>query len=136
MTISIDTTINSPIKKVWENWTNPSAVMTWNHASDDWYCPKAVNDFTVGGTFSYTMSSTDNKNSFDFFGTYTKIEPLKTIETTLGDGRKVVVEFKKVDDITTSVTESFDTEDVNSADRQRSGWQAILDNFKKYCEEN
>ena len=36
----------------------------------------------------------------------------------------------------TKVTEHFDAEAENSEDMQRTGWQAILDNFKKYVEAN
>jgi uncharacterized protein YndB with AHSA1/START domain len=134
MTISIDTIINSPIEKVWQNWIDPVAVQKWNHASDDWYCPKAVNDFVPGGNFSYTMSSTDGKNSFDFTGMYTKIDNLKTIEYKLDDKREVSIDFDKVDDHNTIISETFDSEEENSMDKQQEGWQAILDNFKKYCE--
>lgn len=135
MTISVDTIINSPIEKVWQHWTSPESIIKWNHASDDWHCPLATNDFILGGNFSYTMAAKDSSNSFDFTGIYTKIEPLKTIETTLNDGRKVSVDFEKVDDQNTIVTENFETESENSVEKQREGWQAILDNFKKYCEE-
>jgi len=134
MTIIVDTIINSPIEKVWEHWNNPDSIVKWNHASSDWHCPSATNNFKVGGTFSYTMSAKDGSNSFDFAGIYTKIEPLKTIETTLGDGRKVSVDFEPVDSENTIITESFDSEETNSIELQRTGWQSILDNFKKYCE--
>jgi uncharacterized protein YndB with AHSA1/START domain len=134
MMITVDTLISSPLEKVWNNWIDPTAVMKWNHASEDWYCPKASNDFTPGGRFSYTMSSTDDKQSFDFTGMYTGIVPQKEIETKLDDGRVVTVNFEAVDDHNTIVTETFETEETNSVDDQRTGWQAILDNFKKYCE--
>ena len=134
MMISVDTIVNSNIEKVWKNWSDPEAVMKWNYASDDWHCPKASNDFKPGGNFNYTMSSKDGKNSFDFVGMYTEIKPLQNIEITLGDGRKVSVSFEAVDDQNTIVTESFDTEETNSVDLQRTGWQAILDNFRIYCE--
>jgi hypothetical protein len=32
------------------------------------------------------------------------------------------------------VTEIFEAEGQNPVELQRQGWQAILDNFKKYCE--
>ena len=134
MTITIQTTIKSPIEKVWESWVNPESVKQWNHATDDWYCPKAVNDLTIGGKFSYTMAARDGSMSFDFWGNYEEIEEFKLIKSTLGDGRKILVEFIKLDDETTEVIESFETEDVNSSEKQRQGWQQILDNFKKYCE--
>jgi hypothetical protein len=34
------------------------------------------------------------------------------------------------------VVETFDPENENPDEVQRSGWQAILDNFKKYVESN
>jgi hypothetical protein len=34
------------------------------------------------------------------------------------------------------ITETFDPESENAVEMQRSGWQAILNNFKKYTEEN
>jgi hypothetical protein len=38
--------------------------------------------------------------------------------------------------VQTEVTVTFDPETENSIDLQRQGWQAILDNFKKYTEAN
>jgi hypothetical protein len=32
--------------------------------------------------------------------------------------------------------ETFEAESTNSIDMQRGGWQAILNNFKKYVEAN
>jgi hypothetical protein len=34
------------------------------------------------------------------------------------------------------VVEVFEPESQNSLEMQKGGWQAILDNFKKYTEEN
>jgi hypothetical protein len=34
----------------------------------------------------------------------------------------------------TIVTETFDPENENPSEIQKAGWQAILDNFKKYVE--
>jgi hypothetical protein len=34
----------------------------------------------------------------------------------------------------TEIIESFDPESQNSEEMQRGGWQAIMDNFKKYVE--
>jgi hypothetical protein len=36
----------------------------------------------------------------------------------------------------TEVTVTFDPEDENLLELQREGWQAILDNFKSYAENN
>lgn len=50
-------------------------------------------------------------------------------------GRHVRVEFAIVSE-GTKVTETFDPENENAEEMQRAGWQAILDNFKKYVENN
>ena len=66
-----------------------------------------------------------------------EVEPHKLIRYTIGDGRLVDIRFEDGPGGIT-VTESFETEDVNSAELQRQGWQAILDNFKsmrKHCHE-
>ena len=55
------------------------------------------------------------------------------ISLTLGDGRKVKIEFISQEG-QTKVVESFDPEGTNSAELQKKGWQSILDNFKKYSE--
>jgi uncharacterized protein YndB with AHSA1/START domain len=36
--ISISTTINAPISKVWECFTTPAHIQGWNNASPDWEC--------------------------------------------------------------------------------------------------
>lgn len=129
--ITVETTVNAPIGKIWEYWTKPEHITKWVFASDDWHAPKATNDLRVGGRFNTRMESKDGKEGFDFEGTYTAVEPLQRIEYTLDDGRKVVITFVKEGD-GCKVVETFDAEATNSAEMQRGGWQAILDNFKKY----
>ena len=51
----------------------------------------------------------------------------------MSDGRKVKVEFSG-ENGKTKIVESFDPEKVNSLELQKNGWQAILNNFKKYVE--
>ena len=51
------------------------------------------------------------------------------------DGRQVSVNFENNGD-KTIVTETFDAENANDLEMQRMGWQAILDNFRNYVEEN
>ena len=72
--IKVESTINAPISKVWECWTKEEHVTNWNFANLNWYCPNATNNLIVGGEFHYTMSAKDNSMSFDFCGTYQKIE--------------------------------------------------------------
>ncbi len=132
--IAIQTTVQKPIELVWKKWTNPSDVMQWNHASDDWHCPSATNDLRVGGEFHYIMAARDGSVEFDFNGVYTEILPLQKIAYTIEGGRKVVVLFEKISDTETQIIETFDPEDENPIEMQTAGWQAILDNFKQYVE--
>lgn len=133
--ITVQTTINAPVEKVWEYWTKPGHITKWNSASDDWHTPRAENDLRVGGNFSSRMEARDGSMGFDFGGTYDDVKNNEYIEYTMGDGRKVKVNFSG-NDKTTTVVESFDAESTNSVEMQKGGWQAILDNFKKYTEGN
>ena len=131
--ITVQSNINAPIETVWECWTSPQHIIQWNNASDDWHTPYAENDLRTGGKFKSTMAAKDGSMSFDFEGEYTLVEPNKTIRYVLGDGRKVEVSFAETPS-GVEVIESFDPETVNPEEMQRGGWQAILDNFKKYVE--
>jgi uncharacterized protein YndB with AHSA1/START domain len=131
--ITVQSNIISPIKKVWECWTSPEHITKWNNASDDWHTPYAENDLRVGGKFKSTMASKDGAMSFDFEGEYTLVEQNKTIKYVIADGRKVDVYFTETHN-GVEVIESFNPETVNPEEMQRGGWQAILDNFKKYVE--
>ena len=42
--------------------------------------------------------------------------------------------FKKIDDNTTEVIEILEPETQNTKELQEQGWQAILNQFKKYIE--
>lgn len=131
--ITINATVNAPMDVVWEAWNNPEHVTEWNHASDDWECPRAMNDFRVGGKFVYTMSAIDKSSSFDFSGIYTAITDEKLIAYVMDDGRKVESTFEETDQgVNISVT--FDLENENTEALQKDGWQAILNNFKAYAE--
>lgn len=131
--ITVERTINVPVEKVWKFWTDPVHITKWCQASDDWHAPYADNDFRQGGHFKTTMAAKDGSFSFDFSGVYTKVEEHKTIEYTMSDGRKVSVHFSPEGNAT-KLVETFDAENTNPLEMQRTGWQAILDNFKKYAE--
>lgn len=134
-TITVTATVNAPVDKVWGFWTNPEHITQWNNASEDWHSPKAENDLRNGGTFNYRMEARDGSFGFDFQGTYSNIKTKELIEYTLGDNRKVHIKFE-ANGNQTNITEAFEAETVNSIKLQKGGWQAILDNFKKYSEAN
>jgi uncharacterized protein YndB with AHSA1/START domain len=131
--ITVQNNINAPIETVWECWTNPEHITKWNNASDDWHTPYAENDLRTGGRFKSTMASKDGRMSFDFEGEYTLVEQNVAIEYVMADGRKVEISFAATPS-GVEVIESFDPDTENSEEMQRVGWQAILNNFKKYVE--
>ncbi len=133
--ITVENVINAPVSKVWEYWSAPEHITKWNSASDDWHTPRAENDLRAGGSFSARMEARDGSMDFDFGGVYDVVTPHEYIEYTLGDDRKVKINFT-ADGDTTKISESFEAENENSEELQRGGWQAILDNFKKYVENN
>lgn len=131
--IMVQASVDAPVEKVWEYWTEPKHIVNWNTASESWHTPSATNDLRVGGKFTARMEAKDGSVGFDFEGEYTAVELNKKIEYAMSDGRKVSVEFITQDGVC-RVIEKFDAEEINSADVQRDGWQAILNNFKKYVE--
>lgn len=132
--VTISTVVKASIEKVWSCWTEPSHITQWNSASDDWHTPHAENDLRNGGKFTSTMSTRDGSESFELQGTYDVVTPESYIEYTLSDGRKVKVSFLEEKN-GIHIEETFDAENSNPAEMQKVGWQAILDNFKKYVEE-
>lgn len=131
--IKVQARIAAPVERVWACWTLPEHIVKWNNASDDWHTPHAENDVRKGGRFLSRMEAKDGSAGFDFGGEYDEVSIHKSIAYTIGDGRQVKVAFSG-DGNTTEITESFDPEHTNSLEMQRAGWQAILDNFKKYVE--
>ena len=133
LTITVETIIKAPIERVWELWTGPEHLVNWNFASDEWYCPSAKNDLRHGGEFNWRMEARDKSTGFDFMGTYDEIAPYKRIKSILGDGRKIEITFSSMGE-STQIMETFEAENMNSLELQQTGWQAILDNFRKYAE--
>lgn len=133
MKITVETIVNAPIARVWKAWTDPADIVRWNFASPDWHCPSAHVDLRVGGVYGSRMEAKDGSFGFDFGATISALEPEALLQYDIGDGRKVDVRFVQTA-AGVQVTESFDAEDENSAEMQRQGWQAILDNFRKHVE--
>lgn len=131
--ITVEVEIENKLEKVWEFWTKPEHITKWNFASEDWLCPSAENDLKEGGKFVYRMESEDGKIGFDFSGTYEEVEPKEKLTYKLDDGRQADILFTE-NDGKTSLKEIFEPESENSEEMQKEGWQAILNNFKKYAE--
>lgn len=131
--ITIDSIISATPEKIWVYWTEPDHITKWNFASNDWCCPSAENDLVVGGKYKARMEAKDRSFGFDFEAVYDEIIEHEKITYTLADSRKVTTTFEKLEG-TIKVTTVFDAESENPIEMQRDGWQAILNNFKKYVE--
>ena len=86
--ITVETTVNAPVEKVWEYWTGPRHVEKWNFATDEWHNPHAENDLRVGGQFIYRMEAKDGSFGFDFDGCMMLLKKMNTLNTRIGDGTK------------------------------------------------
>ncbi len=131
--ITVQTTINAPVEKVWKLWTSPEHITKWNNASEDWHTPYAENDLQAGGKFLSRMEAKDGSMGFDLIGTYDFITTNESMEYTLGDDRKVSINFTSAG-AQTSIIETFEAETTHPIEFQKSGWQSILDNYKKHVE--
>ena len=131
--LTVQVTVDAPVEKAWESFTNPDHIVKWNQASPDWHSPWSKNDLRVGGAFSTRMEAKDGSFGFEFGGIYDAVEINKYIEYTLGDGRKVTVTFSD-EGSATKVVETFEAESTNPIEMQQGGWQAIMDSYKNYTE--
>lgn len=131
--VSVQTKIDAPLDLVWKLWTTPEDIVKWNNASEDWHTPRAINDLRTGGKFSNRMEAINGREGFNFEGTYDKVIPNERIDYTIGDGRRVSIVFSRTNG-KTKIVENFEPEKENLVELQHNGWQAILDNFKRYAE--
>ncbi len=132
--ITITANIQADIKKVWDYYTNPTHIVHWNFADPSWHCPKAENDMRIGGTYKARMEARDGSFGFDFEVVYTDIKVEKEISYVFGE-RSAHILFESLD-AATNLTITFDPENENPIEMQQAGWQAILNNFKSYTENN
>ena len=130
MKITVSTLVEAPIELVWAAYTSPEDIKCWNAASPDWHTTAATVDLRPGGRFSSRMEAKDGSFGFDFAGEYTQVVHLERIEYVLGD-RACRVDFKP-GAAGIQVTVSFDGEATHSEEQQQSGWQAILDSFRRH----
>ncbi len=78
------------------------------------------------------MEAKDGSFGFDFAGTYTNVVTNSHLEYSFGD-RSARVDFTETPN-GVDVKITFDAEATHSIEQQQSGWQAILNNFKRHVE--
>ncbi|MFY8005071.1 MAG: SRPBCC domain-containing protein [Chitinophagaceae bacterium] len=120
--------------EAWQYYTQPQHIVNWNFASADWHCPSASIDLVEGGKMHMRMEAKDGSFGFDFEGNYTLIINHQQLDYTIADGRKVSIIFTN-NGTSTHITVRFEAETMNSIELQKQGWQAILNNYKLYVEQ-
>jgi uncharacterized protein YndB with AHSA1/START domain len=131
--ITISVSIKGTLQDVWNKFNQGEHMIHWNFAADDWYCPKAETDLNAGGKLLVTMAAKDGSFAFVINAIYDKVILNQKVSYTMEDGRTVETTFEQQGEMV-HLVETFEAESENSIDLQRTGWQMILDNFKKYCE--
>ena len=131
--ITVEADVEAPPQALWDAYTTPADIDRWNAASDDWQCLNARTEVREGGAFSCRMEARDGSAGFDFEATYSSIEEPRALTFEFG-GRTADVTFEPSGD-RTHATVSFDPDPEHERDAQAEGWQAILDNFKRFVED-
>lgn len=131
--ITVESQVKAPIEQVWQIYNNPQDIEQWNTASPDWHTVNSVNDLRVGGQFSNRMEAKDGSMGFDFAGTYTEVTPHEKIAYSFGDRIAEITFEQKNDAVLVKI--SFDPENQYPIEQQQAGWQAILNNFAQYVEQ-
>lgn len=132
--LTVTSEINKPLNEVWNFFNNPEHIVNWNFAHESWECPSAKNNLKVGGKLEVRMQAKDGSFGFNLVGIYDEVVENELLKYHFEDHRNIEIIFEKLSDNKTKVTENFDPENMNPQDFQKDGWQAILDNFKKYSE--
>ncbi len=132
-TITVKVTISADEIKVWDYYTAPEHITQWNFANDDWCCPSANNELSVGGKYIARMEAKDGSVGFDFEAVYDEVSVGEKLKYTMSDGRQATVIFNQLDNAV-EVKVMFDADNEHPLEMQQAGWQAILNNFKKYVE--
>lgn len=133
--ITVKAIVEANKQKVWEYYTNPEHITKWNYAIDTWHCPSAYNDLKIGGKYIARMEAKDGSFGFNFEAIYNEIVDGEKFTYSMSDGRTVNVIFNDLGGKTELII-IFDAESENPVEMQQQGWQLILENFKKYIENN
>ncbi|MBW2960743.1 SRPBCC domain-containing protein [Mesonia aestuariivivens] len=132
-TITVETSLLTPVHQVWESWTNPKHIKQWNFTSPNWKCSKVIQQLEPSGEFSFKREAKDGSKSYEFSGVYEIVIPKEEIVYLLDDGRKVNILFD-VEGDETYITQTFEADEEAPLEDQEKDWQTILDNFKKHTE--
>jgi len=131
--ITVQITVNAPIRKVWQVWTTADDILQWNTPSADWHTTRAEIDFREKGEFLFRMEAKDGSTGFDYSGMYDRIINHEHIEHTGHDGRQAIIKFIP-ESGAIRITETFDVDEATPIELQNDFCQGVLNSFKRYTE--
>lgn len=145
--VEIKRTINAPVEKVWDAFTNPEIYKKW-YGPEHMTIPAAEFDFVEGGKFLVTMENAEKTFKMHTSGQFLEIKPMEKFvytdhmanekgEQIDGPNFTVAILFKKLDENSTEVTVYYD--DVSGIDEQalqgmQWGWNQALDKLVRNFE--
>ncbi|WP_108804030.1 SRPBCC domain-containing protein [Aquimarina sp. Aq107] len=140
-TLSLTRTFNAPIELVWEAWTQPEHIAQW-------WGPKGMktkvisHDFSVGGTWKYSMLMPDG-NEFISEGVYIEIIEHKKISSSanfkpMTEGVEIQALFEKDGDKTNFTFNVVHPTEEYCQQQEKmgfmNGWGSVFDRLKDFVE--
>ncbi|AXT54962.1 activator of HSP90 ATPase [Aquimarina sp. AD1] len=140
-TLSLSRTFNAPIELVWQAWTQPEHIAQW-------WGPKGMktkvisHDFSVGGTWKYSMLMPDS-NEFISEGVYTEIIEHKKISSSanfkpMTEGVEIQALFEKNGDKTNFTFNVVHPTEEYCLQQEKmgfmNGWGSVFDRLKEFVE--
>ena len=129
--IKISKKLSATPQRVFDAYMNPDDLVKWYSASKGWTTPYAEIEAVPGGKFKIRFEDPTGEHSFDYEGTFSRIEAPHFFEQQLGDGRVVLTRINEVAD-GAEIIQEFDGDDVFSPEVQAKGWLSILNNLENY----
>lgn len=81
---SVEREFAHPVERLWQAWTTASELQEWYHPTMlDTVANTAESNAVVGGVWAIGIDVSMNGFNAYFFGTYTRVEPLRHLEHTL-----------------------------------------------------
>ena len=121
------------MQRVFDAFITEGDLMQWYHASEGWSTPYASVDPFPGGRFKIGFNDPTGLKTFDFEGSFNRVEAPNYISYTIADGRSVNITFKDRGG-STLIVEEFALETENSEEKQRAGWSAQLQNLADFLQ--
>lgn len=136
-TITIEKIFHSPIKKVWDAWTNPNQMRQW-FSPEGMTTPEASNDLKVGGEQKIRMlgEHVDVTNK----GQYKEITLFQKLvftwqwqnDTVISE---VTVQFHKLSENQTKIILTHVFPDEQSIGMHPQGWKSTFNKLEKFTKQ-